>query len=198
MMVNQTLAARSILLLALFYFGGVSAAAQDSKTPGESNIQQSLLDEVRLLRETLQRMNLHSYRAQIVIERMRAQNERVMRLTRLLEESRDEAANMQLHVSQLSDRLKLVEGQLQQEADSKQRAQLEMEQRDLKYGLDQQRLVIDRTRDREARLNSELQVEQGKLSDLEARLDALEREIENEIDRQRPADQVKPARRRPQ
>jgi hypothetical protein len=46
--------------------------------------------------------------------------------------------------------------------------------------------MIERLRERELRLNTELQMEQGKLSDFESRLDALEREIENEIERQRP------------
>jgi predicted nucleic acid-binding Zn-ribbon protein len=168
-----------------------SSVAQNSK-PTEDKTLQSLLNEVRLLRETLQRINLNSYRSQIIVERIRAQNDRVARLTRMLEDSRDEAANIQVHINQLSESAKSLENRIQQEADLKQRSQLETELKEFKYILDQQRQRYERLRERELRLNTELQAEQGKLSELEGRLDALEREVEIEIERQRTTDQGKP------
>jgi predicted nucleic acid-binding Zn-ribbon protein len=106
-------------------------------------------------------------------------------LTRMLEDTRDESASIQTHINQLAERAKSLESQIQQESDTKQRAQLEVEQKEFKYLLDLQKQRYERLRERETRLNSELQPEQGKLSDLEGRLDVLEREIENEMERQR-------------
>jgi predicted nucleic acid-binding Zn-ribbon protein len=178
------------LLLLLFCILAASAKAQSSKPPDDKTLQ-SLVNEVRLLRVTLQRINLSTYRSQIIVERIRAQNDRVARLTRMLEDTRDESANIQVHINQLTERAKSLESQVQQESDAKQRSQLEVEQKEFKYVLDQQRQRYERLRERELRLNSELQAEQGKLSELEGRLDALEREIENEMERQRSINQEK-------
>jgi predicted nucleic acid-binding Zn-ribbon protein len=109
----------------------------------------------------------------------------------MLEDTRDESANIQMHINQLAERAKSLESQIQQESDTKQRAQLEVEQKEFKYVLDQQKQRYERLRERETRLNTELQAEQGKLSELEGRLDALEREIENEMERQRSMNQEK-------
>ncbi len=79
----------------------------------------------------------------------------------------------------------MVEGQVQLEPDLKQRSQLEDTQKELKYMLDRQKQKLERARERETRLTTELQAEQGGLNELEGRLDALEREIQIEIDRQR-------------
>jgi hypothetical protein len=99
----------------------------------------------------------------------------------MLEDTRDESANIQMHINQLAERAKSLESQIQQESDTKQRAQLEVEQKEFKYVLDQQKQRYERLRERETRLNSEL----------EGRLDALEREIENEMERQRSMNQEK-------
>jgi predicted nucleic acid-binding Zn-ribbon protein len=178
------------LLLLLLCILAAPAKAQSPKPPDDKTLQ-SLVNEVRLLRETLQRINLNSYRSQIIVERIRAQNDRVARLTRMLEDTRDESANIQMHINQLAERAKSLESQIQQESDTKQRAQLEVEQKEFKYVLDQQKQRYERLRERETRLNTELQAEQGKLSELEGRLDALEREIENEMERQRSMNQEK-------
>ena len=179
-----------LLLFVLFCIPAASAKAQASKSPDDKTLQ-SLVNEVRLLRETLQRINLNSYRSQIIVERIRAQNDRVAHLTRMLEDTRDESANMQIHINQLTERAKSLESQIQQESDTKQRSQLEVEQKEFKYLLDQHRQRYERLRERELRLNTELQAEQEKLTDLEGRLDALEHEIENEVERQRSMNQVK-------
>jgi hypothetical protein len=183
-------AVRYFLALFCFCLPAISAPAQSSSTSDDKTLQ-SLLNEVRLLREALQRMNLNAYRSQIIVERLRAQNDRVARLSRTLEDTRDEVANLQAQNNQRNEQAKAVEGQIQQESDLKQRSQLEEMQKELKYVLDQQRQRLERVREREARLTTELQVEQGKLNELEGRLDALEREIQNEIDRQRSTDQDK-------
>lgn len=182
--------ASRLLLFAILAFPAISAEAQSSKPP-EDKVIQALLNEVRLLRETLQRINLSAYRTQIIVERVRAQNDRVARLTRTLEDTREGIATAQAQLNQLTELAKSAESNIDQESDSKQRSQLELEHREFKHVLDNQKQMTERLRERELRLNAELQAEQGKLSDLEGRLDALEREIENELERQRSASREK-------
>lgn len=177
---------RSFLILLVCAAFADPARAQTQK-PSEESTLQSLLNEVRLLRETLQQINLNSYRSQIVVERMRAQNERVARTTRMLEDVREQTADLQSQARQLNERAKAIESELQQEADSKRRAQMELESRELKYALDHQKQMLERLQERELRLTVELNTEQDRLRDLENRLETLEREIENEIERQRAA-----------
>jgi predicted nucleic acid-binding Zn-ribbon protein len=143
-----------------------------------------LLDEVRLLRQTLQRINLNAYRSQIIVERIRAQNDRVSRLARSLEDIRDEMADVQVMINQFNDRAKSADKQLQEEPDEKRRAQMEDEYKELKYMVDINRQKEQRLREREMRLSDQLRVEQAKLDDFEGRLDALEREIFDELNKQ--------------
>ncbi len=183
-MTSFRLFVRFLLLFACLCLPAISAEAQSSKTPDDKTLQ-ALLNEVRLLRETLQRINLNAYRSQMIVERIREQNDRVTRLDRTLEGTRDEMANLPAQINQISERARTVESQIQQESDLKQRSQLEEMQKELKSFRDQQREKLERLRERESRLTTELQAEQGKLSDLEGRLDALEREIENDMEKQR-------------
>ncbi len=146
----------------------------------------ALLDEVRQLRLALQRNNLTAYRAQILLERLRAQQERVDRLTRELEAVRNEMVESKPYQAQMTEMLKGIETRLNQEADSVRRSELEMEQRMLKAQLEQQAQRNERQREREAQLMAQLQIEQTKLEELNSRLDALENELEQEGAAKRP------------
>jgi predicted nucleic acid-binding Zn-ribbon protein len=158
--------------------------AQSLKQNNDEQITKALLEEVRLLRQTLQRINLNAYRSQIIVERIRAQNDRVARLSRSLEDTRDEMADVQVLLNQFNERAKAIEKQLQEESDEKRRALMEGEYREMKYLLDTNRQKEQRLRDRETRLSEQVRAEQAKLDDFEGRLDALEREIFDELKKQ--------------
>jgi hypothetical protein len=85
----------------------------------------------------------------------------------------------------MSERAKAAESQVQQEADSKRRTEMEAELIDFKHVLEPLKQRTEQLREREMRLNAELQAEQGKMNELEMRLEAMEREIDNEIEKQR-------------
>lgn len=175
---------RFSVLLVVLSISLTSANAQSTKIP-DDRILQSLLNEVRLLRETLQRINLNAYRSQILVERIRSQNDRVGRITRMLEDTRDEIANLQMQTKQMNEQAKAAESRVEQEADLNRRTEMEAELKGFKQMVEPLKQRIEQLREREMRLNEELQTEQGKMSELEGRLEALEREIENEIERQR-------------
>lgn len=174
----------------LCFFLSASAQAQNTRPPDDNRTIQSLLNEVRLLRQTLQRTGLNAYRSQIILDRLRARHEQVERLTRMLEEVRNEIEKTEATIPRFVERGKVMEKLIEQEADAKRRVELEFEQKEVTGAAEQYKISLERLREREAQLSAQVRTEQAKLSDLEGRLDALEREIENEIERQRTEDKA--------
>jgi uncharacterized protein YPO0396 len=163
---------------------GISVHAQNSKDADNQQLIKALLEEVRLLRQAFQRMTLNAYRSQILIERIRAQNDKVVRLSRSLEDTHSEIENAQIQTSNMNERLKSFDSRVQKEADEKLREQFEVELKEMKSMVEFHKQQEQRARERELKLSEQLRAEQGKLDDFENRLDMLEREIQNEIARQ--------------
>jgi chromosome segregation ATPase len=147
--------------------------AQTSRSTDEA-----LLDEVRLIRETLQRAQDSTQRDRMVVERMRMHDERVERLGRQVAEVRDEIGGIELHVSQMDEREASLEDQIEKTKDPNQRQAFEAERKELRFTQDAQTQRLQRLRNRESALASQLQKEESSLRSLEARLDALDRELE--------------------
>jgi predicted nucleic acid-binding Zn-ribbon protein len=160
------------------------ARAQNQRPPEDQELIKALLVEVRLLRQAFERLNLNGYRSQILVERIRAQNDKVARLSRSVDDARDEVSDTLTAVNQINERMKSTDAMVQQETDEKRRAPMEQELKELKLVADVQKQREQRVREREHRLTEQLRLEQAKLDDFEGRLDALEREILNEIERQ--------------
>ena len=178
------------LLTGLSVVQGVKG--QNNKPPEDKESIQELLSEVRMLRQALQtlhRMNLDSYRSQLLVDRIRVNREDVRRLASSLNETRDTLAKTQNTIPQFVDRLKLLENQVLLEADQQRRANLEFEVRRTKEGIELYKSQIEPLKEREQQLAADLNTEKSKLQELESRLDLLERGIEN--DRQKLED--KPA-----
>jgi chromosome segregation ATPase len=172
-------------LLAGFVFVASVASAQAQGSRGtEEGTLQALLQEVRLLRQTLQRANLSTHRSQMIVERIRARGERAARLSRQLEEVREEIGGIEVHLTQAGEREASLDAQIQQAADPDQRKQLEAETKEMRYAQDEQRQRLERLKERESATSSEVQKEERTLGELEARLEALDREIEAEARRQ--------------
>lgn len=155
-----------------------SANRNAEAAPDNQQVLQSLLTEVRQLRLTLQRTNLSMFRAQIMIERLRMQQQRVDELTQQLEENQNELTGSGLTRSQLADRSQDLESQIKAEQDAIRRAQLEAQLKELKYVVAQQTEQEVQLRARQTQLTAQLQTERSKLDEIDSRLDALERELE--------------------
>ena len=187
---------RTLFLVVITLLTGLSVVqgvkGQNNKPAEEKEAIQELLSEVRMLRQALQtlhRMNLDSYRSQLLVDRIRVNREDVRRLTSSLNETRDTLAKTQNTIPQFVDRLKLLENQVLLEADQQRRANLEFEVRRTKEGIELYKSQIEPLKEREQQLAADLNTEKSKLQELESRLDLLERGIEN--DRQKLED--KPA-----
>lgn len=74
-----------LLLTASTAFAQTAAASH----PTSEQSLEALVNEVRQLRAALQRANLAIYRSQVLLERMRFEQEQVSRLSRELNDTRD-------------------------------------------------------------------------------------------------------------
>lgn len=92
---------------------------------------------------------------------------------------------------------KVMENIIEQETDGIKRARLEFEAKDMKRSVDQYKIRLERQREREVQLSTQLRAEQTRLEELEGRLDALEREIQIEIVRQQQEDASQESKKRP-
>ena len=169
------------------------AAAQNNKQPDDKETLQALLTEVTLLRQalqTLQRMSLDTYRSQLMVDRIRVNQEDVRHLTTSLNETRDVMAKIQTTIPRNIDEQKMLEGQIQAEVDANKRAILELELRRSKEAVESYKSQTERLKEREQELSSALRNAQTKLDDLENRLSLLERAIDNDrekLERDKPA-----------
>jgi len=181
-----------ICLLALAVIGLISLTASIASTgssaqgaQGDQTLQ-ALLSEVHQLRLAIQRSNLNTYHAQITIERMKLQQQRVDRLQAQIGDVRQQLAETRKRLSQTSDDFKQAEIILARETDAAKRADTEMRYRDYKSELDELTEKEQQQRQAEIQLSAQLQLEQAKLNELNERLDTLQRELELQMSTDKP------------
>lgn len=137
----------------------------------QDQVIQELLGEVRQLRIALQHISVNAYRGQVMVERLRLQQEQVNKLTQELGSIRNQIRQVTGEQLELKDRLDESEkqqdkGVLSPEAVRRVRAGLE--------GLKRQEGVLS---EREIQVGAQLEAERANLTDLNKRLDALELEM---------------------
>ena len=172
-----------VCLLSLVFVSTVPG--QTEKPSDENQTMRTLLSEVRALRKTMQTTGLNAYRGQLILERMRLANEQVEKMAQKLEAARDEVEKTERTIPRMEEQSKVMETVLQSETDPGKRARLEFEIKETKLQGERYKVLLTRAREREQQLSTELKANQARLTELESRLDLLEREIENEIERLR-------------
>ena len=186
-----------ICLLVLVALGLTSFTASQSLTPSSAQSAQSsgeltlqaLLGEVHQLRVAMQRSNLNTYHAQITIERMKLQQQRVDRLNSQLNDTHQQLIEIRTRVTQFSTAAKNAESELMKEANVAKRAEREEVLQSLKGEIEMLTQKEQQQREIESQLQTQLQLEQAKLTELNERLDALQRELETQLstDKQAPS-----------
>jgi chromosome segregation ATPase len=148
-----------------------SESSSRSSPFNQGQILKELLDEVRQLRIDLSRMNGNAYRAQMVLERMRLQQEQVNRLTLELNRVNSEISDLESERPGLKEKIESLEKKLKTGLipdDEVEAAKAAMER--LSHRV--QSLV-----ERDTQLTAELSAKRGNLEALKGRLDEIEREI---------------------
>ncbi len=176
-----------LFLTALVFtsFGGPQTATDNSANGAQGDhgqAMQALVNEVRQLRLAIQRSNLSAHQSQVVIERMRSQQQTVDRVADRLRWAREEASRFRMYMpmqqTEIQNRLKMIEADLSETLDAKARRVKEGELEISKQRLGMMGQEETRLRENESQLAAQLQIEQAKLAELNDQLDALQREME--------------------
>jgi len=160
-------------------FGRSQTATSNAKVAQGDNEQtmQALLNEVHQLRLAIQKSNLSAYHTQVIVERMRLQQQQVVRLTENLRETRDRISNVKMAQTEIQNELKKFEGRLSRDnrgPDAQEEEQLETFK--TRLGLMAQEEA--RLREIESQSAAQLQIERARLAEFDDQLDALRRELE--------------------
>lgn len=155
-----------------------------NNTMDEANPMQAILREVKQIRASIPRSNLNSFNAEITMNRIRLQAETIKTLTTRLEETKALVKKLQEENEEQRLVRKTLEERLQRTIDPIQRAGIEYAIEQLKLKGNNSFTYIQEQRVQEYRLNSQLQMEQNKLDELNNRLDAIQREIEAQVQKE--------------
>ena len=174
----RRLARATAFLLAFLLPCAPGFAQGTSNPPNDARALRELLDEVRLLRQVLQATSLVSVRANILLARQQAQQERIGQIERQLSDARNMARDAESQITQFADYATQAEDALAGEADPAKRAEKEEQVRQYKQVRDQLKRSIESQHERETELTTSLSQEEAKLEQIQRGLDAVEGELE--------------------
>ncbi len=147
------------------------AQSPNASRPSSEQSLQELVSEVRQLRAALQRINVAVYKGQVMIERLKLQQEMVARLSHELVDTRDKLSDLRLQQVKLRELLGRAEPEV--EAGVKHPSQLAgLKAETESVAQREQRFAV-----RETQLAAELELERAKLNELNEKLNALELEM---------------------
>ena len=149
----------------------VCAQSQAALTPAPDQTLRDILAELRQLRAVVQHMNLAAFRAQVLLSRVRLEQEQVARYTREISDVRDKIVEVNGEAQKKSSALEEMTRHKEIGIRSEKDVQLIRDElEELKHR--EQALL-----DRESLLTTELNSARANLADLNRRLDALEQEM---------------------
>jgi len=138
---------------------------------------QSLLSEVHQLRIVLERSAAIAPRIQIAVERLKLQQEQVARTSRELADLRDRLDKSRSELAQMQQHLPSLEAEVSQETDPSRQRDLGERLKFSKLQSEQVEKSTQQMQTREGELASQLQSEQSRLTELNDRLDQIERAL---------------------
>jgi peptidoglycan hydrolase CwlO-like protein len=162
-------------VIGLYLFAPQQGYAQSGATsaqnmPNQEQIVREILSEVRQLRAEVQRLKASAYKTQVIIERLRLQQDQVARLTREIGEVREKISETQARQVKMNGTLEETEKQVEAGVISpSELKRLSGEIEELKQR--EQRLT-----EQESQLSAELNAERVRLITLNKQLDELGQE----------------------
>jgi predicted nucleic acid-binding Zn-ribbon protein len=168
------------LLAVAFLATGLPVSAQTA--PAGNDTLSALLAEVRQLRAAIERSTLVGNRTQITIQRLQTQEARTARVAQDLDRVRNEVTAFQTEQTHAAEQLQRQEDEMARSDTSAARKEaLSREIALFKQRLAERSLRDTQTRAREAALTSELHAEQRRMTELQERLNEIDRFIEASI-----------------
>ena len=167
----------AVVVLAAFAFGAVFSAPARGQEPARPDVMGTLLVEVRALRGAIEQLTSASARVQLTVGRLQIQEQRFNTLSRQLFELRQTLSRTEREQSEQEGRLADLEGVLTQSSDSGERQAVAGEIRSLKGTIAAGRESLSRLRVEESELAGTVAAEQGRWTDLNQQLDAIDQAL---------------------
>jgi chromosome segregation ATPase len=168
---------RKSLFIPVLFIGAAAAQTNSSQT------LDALLAEVRQLRVAVERAATLGPTVQLLLQRAQIQEAKVAGLSRDLQSVREQLAHFASQMPRMNREVEDVDTVAKQEQNPLLRKQAEDRARELKAQLEQTAAMEGQLRARESEVASQLRLEQGKLDALEARLDAIEKQLNPPVPR---------------
>lgn len=147
------------------------ANAGGGARPTQEQSLHELVNEVRQLRTMLQRINLTVYKTNVVVERLKFQQDVVYRLSRELNDVRDNLGDIRSQITKMKEIMPRIETAVQTGAKDPD------ELKAMKLELDSVAERETRLLQRETQLVNELSTERSKLLELNEQLNKIEVEL---------------------
>jgi chromosome segregation ATPase len=169
----------SVVTLVCVTVAVVSFASARAEQPGmpSNDVLRALLQEVHGLRLAMEHSAAVAPRIQLTLARLNIEEQRITQLAAQFDRARQELTNLGVGLRRFADDLEEREKQLQTTADEKARTKLESDIRELKAQLKAFTASEQAARTRENDAAQALTTEQNRWTELNTRLDELERQI---------------------
>jgi chromosome segregation ATPase len=162
---------------------GVLVAARPLQAPPQGDVLPALLEEVKGLRAAMEQMASAGPRIQLFTSRLQLQETRISNMIRRLDTVRDGLASAQKEFGRAQDQQRLFEAALaEHQSAGTPEAREEAKQAEsmipqVKRDVAVARASVDRFAAEEAQLMTDIATEQARWTDINARLDELERTL---------------------
>jgi hypothetical protein len=147
----------------------------------DQRITQTLISEIRELRQAIERSTLLNARTQLAISQLQLQEQSVARLTTQLSDVRSQAPQFAGTAKRFADAAADLEQRRASTVDPKVKLQIEEELKQMKFQAEQMTSMETVRAAREGELASQLQQAQNQISDSRARIAEMERALDAAI-----------------
>ena len=167
----------AVVVLTMVAFGAVFSARASGQEPVRQDVMGTLLVEVRALRGAIEQMTSASARVQLAVGRLQIQEQRFNTLSRQLFELRQTLSRTEREQSQQEAQLADLEAILPQTSDPGERQAIAERIREMKGGVAASRNSLSGLRLEESELSVAVAAEEGRWSDLNQQLDAIDQTL---------------------
>jgi chromosome segregation ATPase len=154
------------------------ARAGAQATPLPPPTGDSIVQEVRLLRQAVERQSRGSARVQLLVGRLAIQDQRVARAQGAFDRLEDEAFTFEPQRRRIDAEVRDLARAVEQEADDARRAELEGKLRAARARSAELAQAASQLESRRSRARQSMAAEQARYQELDARLIELERELQ--------------------
>lgn len=164
----------SLSIVVVFAF-----AAFAEEGTGMSSSQSDIALEVQKLRVAIENMAAANYRAQMIFERIKVQNDQIMLVRNLIDKITDDISNGELSMAQSAEQLSSLQSRLEMIREESQQTSYREEMAQLKKQVEHQDRQVRNKKEKLMFLENELNDLMRKHGDLVSRLDSLDYDLKS-------------------